>query len=234
MHPTMSQVITDCNKGYLKLKHDGEIVNLIQGSTRKACEYALNKYINAKDTSSFGMIAFTNDECKAINSYLDNSLLEKLGLTRDKYDNCPNYVGRRVLSKDNVKKYKIAKNNIFTIKAMAKNSTVFELVDGSRIEIPNDDLPELATAWCCTVHSYQGSEVDEMFVAVNSDKVNTRYPAGRFRSNRNNTIVAMSRAKKVLTVIDISGESHEDGLQYALVNHEMYYSPKKKYECKSF
>lgn len=234
MHPTMSKVITDCNKGFLNLKHDGEVINLYQVSMVKAGNYAFNKYNSAENTSSFGMIAFTKEECKSINGYIDNILLHKAGLLRDKYENCPNYIGRRVLAKDNVKKHKIAKSNIFTIKAITVSGMTLERGDGTLITVPTDDLPEFAPAWCCTVHSYQGSEVDEMCVLINQTRAIATDIYARFRCNRNNTIVAMSRAKKVLTVIDTSAEPNEDGLQYPLVNHEMYYSPKKKYECKSF
>lgn len=234
MHPTMAQVITDCNKGILKLKHDGEVINVFEGSDTKASNYAIKKYDSAENTASFGMIAFVGKECVSINSYIDNEFLDRLKLTRDKNGKCPNYVGRRVLSLDNVKKYEIAKKNIFTIKVINNQGMTLERVDGRLIQIPTDDLPEFAPAWCCTVHSYQGSEVDEMLVFLQPPERRENHVGARFRANRNNTIVAMSRAKKILTVIYRSQEIEGDAIQYPLVNHETYYSPKKKYECKSF
>lgn len=235
MHPVMFEAINDCNKGWLNLGHEKGIVQLGKGSFVETYKYAYKKYSEAEFTSSFGMISFTNAVCKACNEYVDAEMLNKLGLKTDKYGNVPDYVGRRVRSKDTISEIGIAKNDIMTIKAMSKDSITFEKIDGSRITATGDKIPDLLPAWCCTVHSYQGSEVDEMLLLHDSAKAR-----GAFWANRNNNVVALSRAKKTITVIDVANQKNNpitvnyDGLQIALVDHEDYVSPRRSYSCKSF
>lgn len=189
----LATTTVDVSGGRFVVKNNNDSVRTSRMKMDAVAKLAIKHYSNALTTSSAGIISKYNAHCNTINTAM-NMHYNKGGSSKL-------YVGLRLMAKETTEV--ISKNQIFTVRAFTKDSVTLENENDKEITIERKDF-DFEPAWCVTVHKYQGSQVDNMIVLVDTTKWNP------FERNRNMNVVAMSRAKRVLHLVDLNTTIEDD------------------------